>query len=192
MTIEIVLFQALEDIKALELPPGISSSGKKFEDFMVQQLHETLRQQGMVRVFPPRYTLHEPTYSGLAHQFDIVIRETTLTVIECKFRKRTNIAELFAFVGKLRDYRELPRAIFVTTAGNVHDEVFRYAIAHHIPVVCSCLPPVEYMIHRVKKSTDLARRLTRLQIRLRGENAPSHVLIEWQNAYRRFTTEGYW
>jgi len=192
MTIETVLFQALKDVKALELPLSIPSSGKKFEDFMVQQLYETLRQQGALRLSPPRYTLHEPTYSGLAHQFDIVVWQGRLTAIECKFRKRTNISELFAFVGKLIDYREPPQSIFITTAENVHDEIFYYAIAHRILVVCSCLPPVGYMIRRVKTNTDLAHRLASLQSRLQGENAPSHLLVEWQNAYRRFTAEGYY
>ncbi len=114
--IEIVLFQALKNVKALELPPGTPSSGKKFEDFMVQQLYQTLQQQGKLRIFPPRYTLREATYSGVAHQIDIVIRQSKLIAIECKFRKGTNIGELFAFVGKLIDYREPPRGIFVTTA----------------------------------------------------------------------------
>lgn len=191
MMIEIVLFQALKDVKALELPPGISSSGKKFEDFMVQQLHETLRRQGAPGLCPPRYTLREPTYSSLAHQFDIVVRQGGLTAIECKFRKSTNISELFAFVGKLADYRERPYGIFVTTAEKVHDEIFCYAIAHHIPVVCSCLPPVNHMISRVKKHTDLAHRLANLETRLQGETAPNHLLVEWQNAYRRFAMEGY-
>ncbi|TEU13050.1 MAG: hypothetical protein E3J21_19610 [Anaerolineales bacterium] len=191
MTIEIVLFQALEDVKDLELPPGTPSSGSKFEDFMVQQLYQMLQQQGTLRIFPPRYTLHEATHSGLAHQFDIVIRQDKLTTIECKFRGKTGIDNLFAFVGKLVDYREPPRGIFVTTAENVNDNVFCYAIAHRISIVCSSLPPVEYMIQRVKKNTELAHRLARLQTRLRGKTAPNHLLVEWQNAYSRFTVEGY-
>lgn len=192
MTIEIVLFQALKDVKALELPPGIPSSGKKFEDFMVQQLHQTLQQQGTLRIFPPRYTLHEPTYSGLSHQFDIVARQTGLTAIECKFRKKTGIDNLFAFVGKLIDYQEPPRGIFVTTADNVNNDVLCYAIAHRILIVCSHLPPIEYMIQRVKRNTDLARRLAGLQTRLQGEYTPKHLLLEWQNAYGRFALEGYY
>jgi hypothetical protein len=190
--IETALFQALKDIKALELPPGIPSSGKKFEDFMVQQLYQPLRQQGTLGVFPPRYTLRLATYSGLAHQFDIVTREIELTAIECKFRKKTGIGDLFAFVGKLIDYREPPRGIFVTTAEKVNDDIFCYALAHRILIVCPSLPPVEYMIQRVKKNTDLARRLASLQRRLQGKNAPHHILVEWQNAYRRFIVEGYY
>jgi hypothetical protein len=191
MTIEIVLFQALKNVEALELPPGIPSSGKRFEDFMVQQLYQMLQQQVALHIFPPRYTLREPTCSGLAHQFDVVIRQSELTAIECKFRKRSGIGELFAFVGKLIDYREPPRGIFVTTADNVNDDVFCYAIAHRISIVCSSLPPVEHMIQRVKKNTDLARRLMSLQTRLRGEYAPNRLLVEWQNAYSRFKEEGY-
>jgi hypothetical protein len=191
MTIEFVLFQALKDVKALELPAGIPSSGKKFEDFMVQQLYQKLRQLGTLHVFPPRYTLHQATYSSVAHQFDIVVRQSELTVIECKFRKKTGIDDLFAFMGKLIDYREPPCGIFVTTAEKVNNNVLYYAIAHHILIVCSSLPPVQYMIQRVKKNTDLARRLASLQTRLRGETSPNYLLVEWQNAHRRFMEEGY-
>jgi hypothetical protein len=191
MTIETVLFQALKEVKILELPPGISSSGKKFEDLMVQQLYQKLQQQGTLHIFPPRYTLCEITYSGVAHQFDIVIRQSELIAIECKFRRRTNIGELFAFVGKLVDYRQPPSSIFVTTAENVNNDIFCYAIAHRIQIVCSSLPPVQYMIQRIKKNSDLARRLASLQTRLGGKSAPNHLLVEWQNAYARFTMEGY-
>lgn len=191
MTIEIVLFQALKDVKALELPPGIPSSGKKFEDFTVKQLYQRLRQQGTLGVFPPRYTLRLSTYSGVAHQFDVVAQQKELTAIECKFRESTGIGELFAFVGKLIDYREPPRGIFVTAAEQVNNDVFFYAIAHRILIVCPCLPPVEYMIHRVKKDTDLAHRLESLRERLQGNSAPNHLLVEWQNACRRFAAEGY-
>lgn len=191
MTIEIVLFQALKDVKALELPPGTSSSGKKFEDFMVQQLYQPLRQQGGISVFPPRHTLRQATYSSVGHQFDIVIRRSELIAIECKFRKRTGIDDLFAFMGKLIDYREPPRGIFVTTAEKVNNNVFCYAIAHRISIVCPSLPPVQYMIQRVKKNTDLARRLASLQTRLRGKTSPNYLLVEWQNAHRSFMEEGY-
>jgi hypothetical protein len=191
MTIKGVLFQALKDKALDDLPPGIPSSGTKFEDFMVQQLYQKLRQLGTLRVFQPRYTLREDTYSGLAHQFDIVIRQDKLIAIECKFRGETGIDNLFAFVGKLVDYRESPRGIFVTTAENVNDNVFCYAIAHRVSIICSFLPPVEYMIQQVKKNPNLAHRLARLQTRLRGETAPNHLLVEWQNANSRFTTEGY-
>ena len=191
MTIKVALFQALKDKALDDLPPGIPSSGNKFEDFMVQQLYQKLRQLGTLRVFQPRHTLRGDTYSGLAHQFDIVIQQDKLTTIECKFRAKTGIDDLFAFVGKLVDYRESPRGIFVTTAENVNDNVFCYAIAHRISIVYSSLPPVEYMIQRVKRNTNLAHRLARLQTRLRGKAAPNHLLVEWQNAYSRFTAEGY-
>lgn len=191
MTVEPALFRTLNDVKTLELPPSIPSSGKKFEDFMVQQLYQALKQQGVPNIFPPRYTLREATYSGVAHQFDIVIRQNELVAIECKFRKKTTISELFAFVGKLVDYRKPPHGIFVTTAELVNNGILCYAIGHHIPIICYCLPPVEYMIQKVKKDTDLAHRLASLQDRLRGNSAPNHLLIEWQNAYKRFVVDGY-
>lgn len=191
MVLESVLLQGLKDVTVLELPRGTPSSGKRFEDFMVQQLYQALRQRGGLHVYQPRYTLAQPTHSGVAHQFDIVVRETQLTAIECKFRKRTGIDDLFAFLGKLKDYRDPPRGIFVTAAERVHDDSFCYAIAHRISIVCSSLPPVEYMMQRVKSNTDLARRLASLHVRLQAENVPRHVLIQWQNEYRRFAAEGY-
>jgi len=191
MAIETVLFKALKNAQVLDLPPSLPSSGKKFEDYVVQILYQTLQQQGTLRVYPPRYTLRQATCSGVAHQFDIVAEASGLTAVECKFRKRIGIEALFAFVGKLIDYHEPPRGIFVTTAEDVNINVFCYAIAHRIPIVCSFLPPVEYMIQRVSKDTDLARRLSSLQARLNGDNTPNHLLVEWQNAYRRFTMEGY-
>jgi hypothetical protein len=191
MAIETVLFKALKNAQVLDLPPSLPSSGKKFEDYVVQILYQTLQQQGTLRVYPPRYTLRQATRSGVTHQFDIVAEESGLTAVECKFRKRIGIEALFAFVGKLIDYQEPPHGIFVTTAEDVNSNVFCYAIAHRIPIVCSCLPPVEYMIQRVNKDTDLARRLSSLQARLDGDNTPNHLFVEWQNAYRRFTMEGY-
>jgi hypothetical protein len=189
--IEIVLFQALQDVKNLELPPGISGSGTKFEDYMVQQLYLRLHQQGVFAVFPPRYTLREATYSGIAHQFDVVIRQSELIAVECKFREAARIDELFAFRGKLIDYRKPPRGIFMTTAKHVNDHVFWYAISHHILIVSLFLPPVEYMIYRVKNNTDFARHLASLQARLREENTPQHLLVEWKNDHTRFVQEGY-
>lgn len=191
MTIEIPLFQALKGVKALGLPPGIPGSGKDFEDFVVKQLYQALRQQGGLHIYPPRHTLRQATYSGVAHQFDIVVREDKLTSIECKFRKRIGIDDLFAFLGKLKDYRQPPCGIFVTTAQNVNDDALCYAIAHHISIVCSSLAPVEYMMQQVRGDTDLARRLVGLQTSLQAENVPRHVLVQWQNEYRRFIAEGY-
>jgi hypothetical protein len=125
------------------------------------------------------------------HPFDIVIRQNELVVIECKFRKGMTISELFAFVGKRMDYRKPPHGIFVTTAEHVNNDILCYAIGHHISIICYRLPPVEYMIQKVKKDTDLAHRLASLQDRLRGNSAPNHLLIEWQNACRRFVADGY-
>jgi len=159
---------------------------------MVQQIYQMVQQTGQLRVFPPRYTLREPTRSGAAHQFDIVLRHNQLTTaIECKFRKKTGIDELFGYKGKLTDYKRPPRAIFVTTSEIIPDDVFCYAIAHEISVVCFLLPPVGYMLQQVRLDTDLARRIGNLQTRMKGDNTPGHVLVEWQNAFRRFAAEGY-
>jgi len=191
MKAEGVLFLALSETMSLELPPGVSSSGTKFEDYVFQRLYVALRQTGGPGVFPPRYTLREATHSGVAHQFDIVLREESLTTIECKFRRGTGIDDLFAFLGKLVDYRERPRGIFLTTAQSICNEVFCYAIAHHISVVSPSLAPVDYMMQRVKRDTDLFRRLQTLQLHFHDQSVPKQALIQWQNEYRRFKTEGY-
>ena len=190
MALETVLFQALDDVKTLRLRPGIPSSGKKFEDFMFKQLYQAVRQHGASDVYPPRYTLRQATSSGIFHQFDLLVRGDELTAVECKFRKKVGIDALFAFVGKLLDYREPPKGIFVTTA-ELNEDSFCYALAHHISIVCLSLPPVEYMMQYVKSDTDLARRLANLLSHVQHVNVPRHVLIQWQNEYRRFVTEGY-
>jgi len=191
MKLEVILFQALIEVMTLELPPGIPSSGKKFEDYIFQQLYLALRQASGQSVLPPRYTLLEATYSGVAHQFDVVVREEKLVAIECKFRKGTGIDDLFAFLGKLVDYRTSPRGIFLTTAQRICDEVYCYAIAHHISIVSPSLAPVDYMIQRVKSDTDLSRRLLNLREHLQSRSGPKQALIQWQNEHRRFKAEGY-
>lgn len=49
-------------------------------------------QSGMYRVYPPRYTLRTPTFSGAYRQFDIVVaQQDELMAIECKFRGNAHI-----------------------------------------------------------------------------------------------------
>ena len=158
---------------------------------MFKQLYRAVRQNGAQDVYPPRHTLRQATCSGVVHQFDLVVREPEVTAVECKFRKRSGIDALFAFVGKLIDYREPPRGIFVTTAEKLNDDWFCYALAHRISIVCPVLPPVEFMVQCVKNDTDLARRLGSLLSQLQDVNVPRQVLIQWQNEHRRFVAEGY-
>ena len=193
MSIEDVLYQTLHSVGTLNLPVGISSSGKQFEDYVVKQLYTNLLQLGGgYRVFPPRHTLRESTFSGVYHQFDIVIaQQEALVSVECKFRGGAHIDQLFATEGKLVDYRKRPYGIFITTAPHVNDEMYYYALAHHIQIICSSLPPVEYLLHCVKSETDLAYRLANLQSRIKNGIDPRYVLIEWRNAYQRFRAEGY-
>ena len=75
MNIETVLYKSLKAVQSSDLPVGESTSGKKFEDHMVMQLFQKLQQQAEFRVFPPRHTLREATFSGVHHQFDIVVAE---------------------------------------------------------------------------------------------------------------------
>jgi hypothetical protein len=190
MSVSAVLFKALKQIEVASLQPGISESGKKFEDFMVQRLYQSLRQQEAA-VFQPRYTLHEPTFSGVAHQFDIVIRDDGLTVVECKFRGRVGIDQLFSFVGKVVDYQEKLNAVFLTTAPRVGEDILCYAIAHHITMVSPHLLPIGFMLEQVQPNSDLGNRLSRLQANMYDRGSPRAIMLEWQNAQRRFIAEGY-
>jgi len=192
MSIAIVLYQSLQDVNALALPPGISTSGKKFEDYIVKQLYEKLVQTGAYRVFTPRYTLRTPTFSGAYHQFDIVVaQQDELFAVECKFRGSAHIDQLFATQGKLIDYCKKPCGVFVTTAKGVNDEMYLYALAHRLQIICDSLPPIEYMLGCVKNDTSIARRLELLQIRLSDVTKPKTILIEWKNEFMRFLDEGY-
>lgn len=192
MNIEVVLFKSLEAIQSLDLPVGVSTSGKKFEDHMVMRLCQELQQQAEFRIFRPRYTLHEATFSGEHHQFDIIVAEQDeLVAVECKFRSSAHIDQLFATQGKLVDYHKRPRGIFVTTAQGVNDGMYYYALAHQILLISPALPPVEYMLRCVRDGTDLAHRLGIMQGRIRGRALPRHLLVEWKNNYMRFQDEGY-
>ena len=192
MNIEVALYESLRAIQALDFPVGKSASGKKFEDHMVMQLYQQLRQHGGFRVFPPRFTLREATFSGVYHQFDIVVTEQEqLGAVECKFRASAHIDQLFATQGKLVDYHKRPRAVFVTTASSVNNEMYYYSLAHQILLICPSLPPIGYMLQYVRKGTDLARRLETLQNRLKDGAPPNHMLVEWRNNYMRFQDEGY-
>ena len=193
MSIEVVLYHALLTVGSLELPVGISSSGKGFEDYVVKQLYISLLQlEGGYRVFPPRYTLRETTFSGVYHQFDIVVApQEELVTIECKFRGGAHIDQLFATNGKLMDYCKRPYGIFITTANHVNDEMYYYSLAHQICLICPKLPPVEYMLWYVNKGTDLEYRLKNLKSRMKNGIEPRYLLIEWRNAYHRFQDDGY-
>ena len=184
-----ILYGALKQGLASQLPPGRPHSGTMFENLTVERLYDTLRQRG-TSVFQPRYTLRESTFSGVAHQFDIVVRDGELTVVECKFREKVGIDQLFAFVGKLIDYRRRPQGIFLTTALVVGDEILCYAIAHRITLISTPLPPMEYLLERVQPGSGLAQRLT-LLLAKQWEREPGKILAEWKNVYTTFCMEGY-
>jgi len=192
MDVEAVLYRSLKAVQSLGLPAGVPASGKKFEDHMVMELCTNLRQQAECRVFPPRHTLHQATFSGVHHQFDIIVAEQEeLVAVECKFRSSAHIDQLFAAVGKLVDYRERPRGVFVTSAQNVNDAMYYYALAHQISLISPALPPVRYMLQCAKNGTELALRLATMLGRISGGAQPQHLLVEWRNNYMRFQDEGY-
>jgi hypothetical protein len=100
MNTEVALYKSLQVVRSLDFPVGKPASGKKFEDYMVMQLYQNLQQQRGFRVFPPRHTLREATFSGIYHQFDIVVAEQEqLVAVECKFRGTAHIDQLFATQG---------------------------------------------------------------------------------------------
>jgi hypothetical protein len=68
MSIQAILYQSLQTVESLNLPAGEAASGKKFEDYVVKQLYQQLLQRSENRVFAPRHTLHEPTFSGVFHR----------------------------------------------------------------------------------------------------------------------------
>jgi hypothetical protein len=192
MNTEVMLYRLLQTVQSLDFPVGKSASGKRFEDHIVMQLYQHLRQHGEFRVFPPRHTLREATFSGVCHQFDIVVAEhERLVAVECKFRGSAHIDQLFATQGKLVDYRKPLRGVFVTTAQGVNDEMYYYALAHQILLISPGLPPIGYMLHCVRAGTDLAHRLETLQGRIKDGAPPQHLLVEWKNNYVRFQDEGY-
>jgi hypothetical protein len=159
---------------------------------MVMQLHGSLQQHQDFRVFPPRHTLRDATFSGAYHQFDIVIAEQEeLVAVECKFRGSAHIDQLFATQGKLVDYVHRPHGVFVTTAEGVNDDMYYYAMAHRIRLISTELPPIEYMLQCVKPGTDLANRLETMQGRIRDGAPPKQLLVEWRNHFARFQDEGY-
>jgi Holliday junction resolvase len=192
LNIEIVLYKSLQAMQPNNLPVGKSTSGKKFEDHMVMQLYHKLQEQAEFRVFPPRHTLREATYSGIHHQFDIIVAEQEeLVAVECKFRTSAHIDQLFATLGKLIDYKKRPRGVFLTAAQAVNDGIYCYALAHQITLISPSLPPIEYMLQCTKKGTDLGKRLETLLDRVRGDALPRQLLVEWKNSYMRFQDEGY-
>ena len=192
VSLSTLLYQSLREVYTLALPSGISTSGKKFEDYIVKQLYEKLLRGGAYRVFPPRYTLRSPTFSGAYHQFDIVVAQhDELFVVECKFRESAHIDQLFSTQGKIIDYYKKPCGLFVTTAKGVNDEMYLYSLAHRLQIISNLLPPIEYMLGCVKKDTNIARRLEHLQTRLNDGTKPKTILIEWKNEYMRFLDEGY-
>ena len=100
MNAEMALYRSLQEVWSLGFPVGESASGKKFEDTMVMQLYQKLQHRGEFGVLPPRYTLREATFSGVYHQFDIVIKvQEQLVAVECKFRRSAHIDQLFALRG---------------------------------------------------------------------------------------------
>ena len=145
-------YQSLQTVESLNLPAGEAASGKKFEDYVVKQLYQQLLRRSEDRVFTPRHTLHEPTFSGVFHQFDIVIARPNETVaVECKFRGGAHIDQLFATHGKLVDYRLRPHGVFVTTVvvSMTRYTVMLWLIAFRLSVCCC--PPWSICLNAPRK-----------------------------------------
>jgi len=188
------------------------SSGHVFEDLTVEKVYAACHRLGTLKSFPPRYTLRLPTVSGLYHQIDVVVREgsSSYHLIECKFEQLTDVAELYAFNGKLLDYslgaqarhqKTRLRAYFLTASPTVSESFYKYALAWGITVIApGCLPPPEHMLAKIEPNTTLHRQLTRLVDRTTcislGElvakpREADKLLADWRSHYQSWRRAGY-
>jgi hypothetical protein len=151
--------------------PGLGEprvrAGFALEEMVSQKAYECIRGYPGIAVLPPRSTLNYPTVSGLAHQFDVVMRESnTFYVIECKRRGIASIDQIFSFNAKILDYAFKDsfnknfsiKGVFLSTA-KLTDNARKYALAHGIIPIDPSLPPIQFMIDRVKEEDTLYQEL---------------------------------
>lgn len=206
-----ILWELLEERRVQSLSKD-GSAGHEFEDLTVEKVYTACHRLGTLRPFPPRYTLELPTVSGLYHQIDVVVREGSsgYHLVECKFKQSANIAELYAFNGKILDYafgaqardrKTWFRGYFLTTSLSVSKSFYKYALAWGITFIApGCPPPPEHMLSKTKPNTALHRRLTRLveraadislaEFATRPREADK-LVAEWCACYQHWGREGY-
>jgi hypothetical protein len=154
-----------------ESKPGLGEprvrAGFALEEMVSQEAYECIRGSPGIAVLPPRTTLNYPTVSGLTHQYDVVMRENnTFYVIECKRRGVATIDQIFSFNAKILDYAFKDsfnknfsiKGVFLSTA-ELTDNARKYALAHGIIPIDPSLPPIQFMIDRVKEEDTLYQEL---------------------------------
>lgn len=189
------------------------TAGHEFEDLTVEKVYASCLKLGTLRPFPPRYKLKLPTVSGSYHQIDVVVRDGSsgYHLVECKFKQSTDVAELYAFNGKLLDYifgakarnqKVRFRGYFLTTSPSVSEGFCKYALAWGITLVApnasDCPPPPEYMLSRTKPDTALQRRLNRLVERTvdislaeiaTGPREAGKLVADWRVCFQHWRKE---
>jgi len=142
-------------------------AGFALEEIVSKKAYECIRGYPGVSVLPPRSTLNYPTVSSLTHQFDVVMSQNnTFYVIECKRRGIASIDQIFSFNAKILDYAFKDsfnkgfsiKGVFLSTA-ELTDNARKYALAHGIIPIDPSLPPIQFMIDRVKEEDTLYREL---------------------------------
>lgn len=169
----VLLFNLIRD----ESKRGFKESGPPvkagfaLEDVVSQKAYECIRGYPGIEVLPPRSTLNYPTVSGLTHQFDVVMRENnTFYVIECKRRYVATIDQIFSFNAKILDYAFKDffnksfsiKGLFLSTA-ELTDNARKYALAHGIIPIDPSLPPIQFMMDKMKEEDPLYRELVRFE-----------------------------
>ena len=153
-----------------------SKAGFKLEDSISLKMAEFCNKNRMdyVNVYPPRYELDLPTFSGEKHQFDVVIQhENTYFLGESKRRKgkTTTKDQLRCFSAKLMDYglgadkfRQSTyfRGLFLSTA-DIPRATAVYAIGCGITLVSPYFPPVEYLLSKLSENSPLRKNLNELK-----------------------------
>jgi hypothetical protein len=188
------------------------AAGHQFEDEVSEVVFRFKRTLNL-QVFPPRVTLADyPTFSGLAHQFDVAfVRENGLYLIECKRKTKVPVEQLFAFNAKVLDYcigfassrvRRLDiYAMFLSTEVDSGGSLIRYAIAYGILPIIKGPPPPQKMLLALKPGSRLEKGLAELEQRLfpqqpliaihAHQRRPDHILTNWESHFRRWCQEGY-
>lgn len=183
-----------------------SKAGFKLEDYLCLKTAEFCCKEGMdyVNVYPPRYVLDLPTFSGESHEFDFMIQyQDTYLLGECKRRKGQGATkdQLRCFSAKLIDYGlgayklrqdRFFRGIFLST-DNIPDPTAVYAIGCGITIVSPYFPPVEYLLAKLDKTSMLRKNLTMLKKTISApwplilessfERAETHQILESYKQY---------
>jgi hypothetical protein len=163
----VLLFNLIREESKRGLQESRVKAGFALEEIVSQKAYECIRGYPGLVVLPPRSTLNYPTVSGLNHQFDVVMRENnTFYVIECKRRGIASIDQIFSFNAKILDYAFKDsfnksfsiKGVFLSTA-ELTDNARKYALAHGIIPIDPSLPPIQFMIDRVKEENALYQEL---------------------------------